>query len=170
MATFAAAAAGAGLESQSDDDWKKQCVAPQKDTRVQTAVSWWSPLCVIELLVYTVVFGSLAVVFLLFSHFIFHVNLQDVTATKGHDFEDYYLKRELLMGIFEKGFEKPSPIQEEAIPVILAGRDVLARAKNGTGKTAAFIIPCIEKIDPTKQHIQGMFIALTCARGRTKLQ
>ena len=58
MATFAAAAAGAGLESQSDDDWKKQCVAPQKDTRVQTAVSWWSPLCVIELLVYTVVFGS----------------------------------------------------------------------------------------------------------------
>ena len=96
--------------------------------------------------------------------------MQDVTATKGHDFEDYYLKRELLMGIFEKGFEKPSPIQEEAIPVILAGRDVLARAKNGTGKTAAFIIPCIEKIDPTKQHIQGMFIALTCARGRTKLQ
>ena len=40
------------------------------------------------------------------------------------------------MGIFEKGFEKPSPIQEEAIPVMLAGRDVLARAKNGTGKTA----------------------------------
>ena len=59
------------------------------------------------------------------------------------------------MGIFEKGFEKPSPIQEEAIPIILAGRDVLARAKNGTGKTAAFIIPCIEKVDVTKQHIQG---------------
>lgn len=59
------------------------------------------------------------------------------------------------MGIFEKGFEKPSPIQEEAIPIILAGRDVLARAKNGTGKTAAFIIPCIEKVDITKQHIQG---------------
>lgn len=37
--------------------------------------------------------------------------LQDVTATKGHDFEDYFLKRELLMGIYEKGFEKPSPIQ-----------------------------------------------------------
>ena len=73
--------------------------------------------------------------------------LQDVTATKGHEFEDYYLKRELLMGIFEKGFEKPSPIQEEAIPIILAGRDVLARAKNGTGKTAAFIIPCLEKVD-----------------------
>jgi ATP-dependent RNA helicase DDX6/DHH1 len=59
------------------------------------------------------------------------------------------------MGIFEKGFEKPSPIQEEAIPIILAGRDVLARAKNGTGKTAAFIIPCLEKVDTSKNHIQS---------------
>lgn len=84
--------------------------------------------------------------------------LQDVTATKGHEFEDYCLKRELLMGIFEKGFEKPSPIQEEAIPVILAGRDVLARAKNGTGKTAAFIIPCLEKVDVSINKIQGKFV------------
>lgn len=78
-----------------------------------------------------------------------------MTATKGHDFENYYLKRELLMGIFEKGFEKPTPIQEEAIPIILAGRDVLARAKNGTGKTAAFIIPCLERVDPSQNHIQS---------------
>ena len=42
---------------------------------------------------------------------------EDVTKTKGNDFEDYFLQRELLMGIFEKGFEKPSPIQEEAIPI-----------------------------------------------------
>ena len=74
---------------------------------------------------------------------------------RGNDFEDYFLKRELLMGIFEKGFEKPSPIQEEAIPIALAGRNILARAKNGTGKTAAFVIPCLEKIDTTKPHIQG---------------
>ena len=59
------------------------------------------------------------------------------------------------MGIFEKGFERPSPIQEEAIPIILAGKDVLARAKNGTGKTAAFIIPCLEKVDPSLNEIQG---------------
>jgi ATP-dependent RNA helicase DDX6/DHH1 len=39
--------------------------------------------------------------------------------------------------------------------VILAGRDVLARAKNGTGKTAAFIIPCLEKVDVTSNKIQG---------------
>lgn len=81
--------------------------------------------------------------------------LQDVTATKGHDFEDYFLKRELLMGIYEKGFEKPSPIQEESIPIALTGRDILARAKNGTGKTAAFSIPVLEKIDTTKPEIQG---------------
>lgn len=89
------------------------------------------------------------------------VQTADVTETKGHEFEDYYLRKELLMGIFEKGFEKPSPIQEEAIPIILAGKDVLARAKNGTGKTAAFIIPCIEKTDPSVNNIQILMLVPT---------
>jgi ATP-dependent RNA helicase DDX6/DHH1 len=89
------------------------------------------------------------------------VQTLDVTATKGHEFEDYCLKRELLMGIFEKGFERPSPIQEEAIPVILAGRDILARAKNGTGKTAAFIIPCLEKVDASINGIQCLMLVPT---------
>jgi ATP-dependent RNA helicase DDX6/DHH1 len=80
---------------------------------------------------------------------------EDVTDTKGRDFEDFFLKRELLMGIFEKGFERPSPIQEEAIPIILQDRNVLARAKNGTGKTAAYIIPCLEKTDTSLKSIQG---------------
>ncbi|KAK6137622.1 hypothetical protein DH2020_028648 [Rehmannia glutinosa] len=71
---------------------------------------------------------------------------EDVTATKGNEFEDYFLKRELLMGIYEKGFESPSPIQEESIPIALTGSDILARAKNGTGKTAAFCIPALEKL------------------------
>ena len=89
------------------------------------------------------------------------VQTEDVTATKGHEFEDYYLKRELLMGIFEKGFERPSPIQEEAIPIILAGKDVLARAKNGTGKTGSFIIPCLEKVDCSKNQIQVIMLVPT---------
>lgn len=59
------------------------------------------------------------------------------------------------MGIYEKGYEKPSPIQEETIPIALAGRDILARAKNGTGKTASFLIPALEKTDTTKNSIQG---------------
>lgn len=81
--------------------------------------------------------------------------MQDVTNTKGNEFEDYFLKRELLMGIYEKGFERPSPIQEESIPIALTGRDILARAKNGTGKTAAFCIPALEKVDTSKNAIQG---------------
>lgn len=59
------------------------------------------------------------------------------------------------MGIFEKGFEKPSPIQEESIPIALAGKNILARAKNGTGKTAAFSIPLLEKCQTSKRYIQG---------------
>ena len=43
------------------------------------------------------------------------------------------------------GYEKPSPIQEESLPVALAGKSILARAKNGTGKTGAFVIPILEK-------------------------
>lgn len=61
------------------------------------------------------------------------------------------------MGIYEKGYEKPSPIQEETIPIALAGRDILARAKNGTGKTASFLIPALEKCDTAKNVIQGSF-------------
>mmetsp|Transcript_26782 Transcript_26782/g.67171 ORF Transcript_26782/g.67171 Transcript_26782/m.67171 type:complete len:421 (-) Transcript_26782:1013-2275(-) len=85
----------------------------------------------------------------------------DVTATKGNSFEDYFLKRELLMGIFEMGFEKPSPIQEEAIPVALAGKDILARAKNGTGKTGAFLIPSLEMVDTSLRNIQVMILVPT---------
>lgn len=86
---------------------------------------------------------------------------EDVTATKGNDFEDYFLKRELLMGIFEKGYEKPSPIQEDSIPVALAGKCVLARSKNGTGKTAAFVIPLLEKCSTAKREIQGLILVPT---------
>lgn len=86
---------------------------------------------------------------------------EDVTQTKGREFEDFFLKRELLMGIFEKGFEKPSPVQEEAIPIILQNRNVLARAKDGTGKTAAYIIPCVEKTDSSKNYIQVLILIPT---------
>lgn len=89
------------------------------------------------------------------------VKTTDVTATKGHEFEDYCLKRELLMGIFEKGWENPSPIQEASIPIALTGRDILARAKNGTGKTGAYIIPILERIDIGKDKIQALIIVPT---------
>uniref|UniRef100_A0A8C7ZXE7 RNA helicase n=1 Tax=Oryzias sinensis TaxID=183150 RepID=A0A8C7ZXE7_9TELE len=89
------------------------------------------------------------------------IKTSDVTATKGNEFEDYCLKRELLMGIFEMGWEKPSPIQEESIPIALSGRDILARAKNGTGKSGAYLIPLLERIDLKRDCIQALGIVPT---------
>jgi ATP-dependent RNA helicase DDX6/DHH1 len=65
------------------------------------------------------------------------------------------------MGIFEAGFEKPSPIQEEAVPVAMTGRDILARAKNGTGKTGAYVVPTLNKINPKENHIQALILVPT---------
>lgn len=48
--------------------------------------------------------------------------------------------------------------QEESIPIALSGRDILARAKNGTGKSGAYLIPLLERIDLKKDHIQGEFL------------
>ena len=62
------------------------------------------------------------------------------------------------MGIFEKGWEAPSPIQEASIPIALTGRDILARAKNGTGKTGAYTIPLLERIDTSRNIVQGRSI------------
>lgn len=86
---------------------------------------------------------------------------EDVLNTQGKSFEDFGLKRELLMGIFEAGFEKPSPIQEESIPMALAGRDILARAKNGTGKTASFIIPALQQVKTKVNKIQVLILVPT---------
>lgn len=86
---------------------------------------------------------------------------EDVTLTKGTDFDDFNLDRDLLKGIYEMGFEKPSPIQEESIPAILRKHHVIARAKNGTGKTGAFSIPTLQQIDCKIQKIQLLVIVPT---------
>jgi len=85
----------------------------------------------------------------------------DVITSKNIDFKDFVLKRELLMGIYEKGWEEPSPIQAESIPVALLGGDLLARAKNGTGKSGAYLIPVLEKIDVKKGLIQAIILVPT---------
>jgi ATP-dependent RNA helicase DDX6/DHH1 len=89
------------------------------------------------------------------------IKTSDVTDTRGNEFEEFCLKRELLMGIFEKGWEKPSPIQEAAIPIALGGKDILARAKNGTGKTGAYCIPVLEQVDAKRDVIQALIIVPT---------
>ena len=59
------------------------------------------------------------------------------------------------------GFEMPSPIQEESIPISLKGANIIARAKNGTGKTASYAIPLIQQIDTEQSHIQGLVLVPT---------
>ncbi|MEO1958132.1 MAG: DEAD/DEAH box helicase [Nautiliaceae bacterium] len=58
-------------------------------------------------------------------------------------FENLGLKKEIVKRVKEIGFEKPSPIQEKAIPIILKGKDIIAQAQTGTGKTAAFALPIL---------------------------
>jgi ATP-dependent RNA helicase DDX6/DHH1 len=84
-----------------------------------------------------------------------------VTNTKGLKFSDFNLSEELQLGIYEMGFEAPSPIQEETIPLALEGCNIIARAKNGTGKTASYSIPLIEKVDTDKNKIQALVLVPT---------
>lgn len=78
---------------------------------------------------------------------------EDVTNTKGLSFADFGLSKEVQLGVYEMGYEAPSPIQEETIPIALEGRNIIARAKNGTGKTASYSIPLIEKVDTSLNKI-----------------
>src|SRR3954453_4863479 len=63
------------------------------------------------------------------------------------DFDDLGLRAELVEALTGLGYEEPTPIQREAIPPLLAGRDVLGQAATGTGKTAAFALPLLQRID-----------------------
>lgn len=89
------------------------------------------------------------------------IRTEDVTSTKGTEFEDYCLSRELLKGIIEYGWDKPSPVQEESIPIVQSGRDLLARAKNGTGKSGAYLIPVLDRINPDEDKIQAIILVPT---------
>ena len=81
------------------------------------------------------------------------VTTDDVKNTKGMKFSDFGLKDKLQLGIYEMGYELPSPIQEEAIPKALVHKNIIARAKNGTGKTAAYAIPLLNNIDVASEEL-----------------
>ncbi|APU30431.1 DEAD/DEAH box helicase [Pseudomonas chengduensis] len=67
----------------------------------------------------------------------------------------------ILAALTAVGYEEPSPIQSQAIPVILAGQDMIGQAQTGTGKTAAFALPILSKIDPTKREPQALILTPT---------
>ncbi|MBA5729802.1 DEAD/DEAH box helicase [Aerococcaceae bacterium INB8] len=76
-------------------------------------------------------------------------------------FNEFNLKPELIHTLDDMGFEEPTPIQQQAIPHALEGRDVIGQAQTGTGKTAAFGLPMLNKIHNNNKGIQGIVIAPT---------
>lgn len=76
-------------------------------------------------------------------------------------FDELGLSDPILKAVTEMGFEAASPIQAEAIPVVMSGKDVIGQAQTGTGKTAAFGIPLLEKIDPKDKRLQGIILCPT---------
>jgi ATP-dependent RNA helicase DeaD len=76
-------------------------------------------------------------------------------------FKELGLSEPVLAALREVGYESPSPIQEQAIPPLLAGRDVIGQAQTGTGKTAAFGLPMIEYIDPELDEVQALVLTPT---------
>ncbi|VDK81971.1 unnamed protein product [Dibothriocephalus latus] len=76
-------------------------------------------------------------------------------------FKKMGLKMELLRGIYEYGFEKPSLVQQRAICQILLGRDVVVQAQSGTGKTATFCIGSLQRMDESRKETQALFLAPT---------
>lgn len=83
------------------------------------------------------------------------------TPTETHKWSDMNLKENLLRGIYSHGFENPSPIQKKGIMPILTGRDVIAQAQSGTGKTGAFSVSTLHCVDETQNEVQGLLLAPT---------
>ena len=76
-------------------------------------------------------------------------------------FDELNLKKDLLRGIYGYGFEKPSHIQQKAILPIIRGRDTIAQAQSGTGKTATFAISSLQLIDHDLQEVKALVLAPT---------
>src|SRR5919206_1227319 len=84
-------------------------------------------------------------------------------------FDELGLSAELLRAVAEEGYSEPTPVQQQAIGPILRGQDVIAGAQTGTGKTAAFTLPMLERfkqyanssVSPARHPVRGLIIAPT---------
>ena len=78
------------------------------------------------------------------------------------NFSDYHFHPQLAEGLATMGFRQPTPVQQQAIPEILAGKDIIACAQTGTGKTAAFLLPLMHKIlNSEKRFLNTLILAPT---------
>src|SRR4051812_15757475 len=76
-------------------------------------------------------------------------------------FSELGLSAELQKAIDKMGFEQASPIQAEAIPILMQGRDIVGQSQTGSGKTAAFAVPAVEKVDPQLRAVQALILCPT---------
>ena len=84
-------------------------------------------------------------------------------------FDSLGLQAELLRAVAEQGYTEPTPIQKQAIPVVLAGRDLLGAAQTGTGKTAGFVLPMLQRLtgkanvshSPARHPVRALIITPT---------
>ena len=83
-------------------------------------------------------------------------------------FGELELSKKVCQGLAAMGFEEPSPIQSQTIPLVLEGHDVIGQAQTGTGKTAAFGIPTIEKIKDGR-HVQALILTPPRSTGSCSL-
>jgi len=85
----------------------------------------------------------------------------DKTLKTAKRFDELGLSNEVMKAILKMGFEEPTPIQEMTIPVLMTGKDVIGQAQTGTGKTAAFGIPIVEKVEKNNFNVQALILAPT---------
>ncbi len=79
----------------------------------------------------------------------------------SHDFLTLGIRREVNSFLQQMGITEPTPIQTKAIPVAMAGKDLVAQAQTGTGKTLAFLLPIMESIEPNKPYVQALIVTPT---------
>ena len=92
------------------------------------------------------------------------INTENYESSKYEDiesFEDLEIDENIIRGIFSYGFETPSPIQKKAILPLLDGKDVIAQAQSGTGKTATFCLGVLGLMEANKNEIQALILAHT---------
>ena len=76
-------------------------------------------------------------------------------------FEEMCLDTRIMRAIAEMGFEQPSPIQAQSIPIVVEGKDMIGQARTGTGKTASFGIPMLQRINPKDKNLQAIVLCPT---------
>lgn len=78
-----------------------------------------------------------------------------------HEFQQFDLHPALMQAVEEMGYESPTPIQIQAIPLLMAGRDIMGQAQTGSGKTAAFALPMLQTMAATRTGVQALIVAPT---------